>query len=203
MKKLLLTILFCLIPCVLFAGGGFTAMLAGAGAGGAACSNNATTDYIGDKSDYTAESGLFSADTLYCISYTPSMTCSTGIFSYTGVTAKDSGDYIKVCIYNNINAQAGPHSDDTLVGCSGGDQTGVNYALINSAEEVNQAVTQGSSYWVCTLPNGSETVARTASGSNTMYYQTSSGWYTSPPANLGGTWTSTASRDINHFIKIR
>jgi hypothetical protein len=37
MKKLLLTILFCLIPCVLFAGGGFTAIMAGGGASGAVC----------------------------------------------------------------------------------------------------------------------------------------------------------------------
>lgn len=199
MKRLIPLLLFLL--CSFQANAGMNAYIAGCGAASAACSNNASTDYVGDKIE-TSESGNLNADTMYCILYTPTMTCSTGTFSYAYARFTANDDPTKICIYEEKESDTEPGSGDTLVGCATVDSTEAGWA--KSAAEVDQTATAAKSYWVCTVPSAGVTINRLQTdATDTVYSKAVESSYSSPPAQLDDSGWSTATRDYPSYVEVK
>lgn len=166
-----------------------------------ACSNNASTDYVGDKTVYSAESGTYTANAIFCYLYTsPTMTCDTGTFGYAFVHGRDDGDNIKVCVYTD-DGDGSPDSGDSQVGCSVVTFSGVLEAWTQSASKINQAASKSSDYWVCGIAQTPVNITRTASGSRTLYYKTGVD-YATPPTNLNGVTSTVESRDASIYVVV-
>jgi hypothetical protein len=168
---------------------------------GAACSNNPSTDYVGDKTDYSTESTNYTDDDIFCYLYTaPTMTCDTGTFSYAYAHGK-SGEGFKVCIYEDDGDGVGD-SGDAKVGCVSVTLSASTAAFTESATELSQTATKTKDYWVCGISKNASVITRTASGTRTLYYKIGT-YYESPPDTLPDSMSTTASRDASIYVKVK
>jgi hypothetical protein len=198
MKKILLITLLLLIATPLF---GQSTVIVAKKKAAATCSVD--TNEVGDRTDYTSCGGTchynVTSTAVYCIGYTADC---TGTLSYAYArhygTNADEG---KVCVYSK-NSAAPPDSSDLLIGC--GTISSSSAELAQSASEVGGSVTATAEYWVCITGGTSDfDIIRTDSGSSTVYYISSGFNYGSPPANLDGSWSNTASRDYSMYVTIK
>lgn len=170
--------------------------------GAAACANNPATDYVGDTTVYTGESGSYTGYDMYCYLYTaPTMTCDTGTLGYAYFHGSDSGDTISICVYLD-DGDSAPDSGDTKVGCASVTLTS-SAAWTQSAAKISQAVSKSSDYWVCVINrnNNSVTATRTASGSRSVYYKLNDS-DPGEPNTLPDGMGSTADRDVSCYIEV-
>jgi len=197
MKRLLiiLCILLFTVPC--FA----NQIIIGKKKAAASCS--VSTNEVGDRTDYTSCGGTchynVTATAVYCIGYTADC---TGTLSYAYARHYGTGsDEGKVCVYSK-NSAAPPDSSDLLIGC--GTISSSSAELAQSASEVGGSVTATAEYWVCIAGGTNDfDIIRTDSGSSTVYYISAGFNYASPPANLDGSWSNTASRDYSMYVTIK
>ena len=155
------------------------------------------TNEVGDRTDYSA-TGHFSFTNTYIGCVEATANCS-GTLEYAFArhygTASDKG---KVCVFNRLSA-APPDSNDTLIGC--GEITTSSNDWAQSAAKVGGAVTNGANYWICIIGASEEfDIARTDSGSKTLYYVASGANYTTPSLDLS--FSNQASRDYSMYVRI-
>lgn len=191
MKKLLLTILFCLIPCVLFAGGGFTAIMAGGGAGGAACGS------LGSQETNTSTQPLGTAAGTYtygAIEFTPT---TSGLIRQVQFMLADVGNPSATPVYLAICTSDGETPPAPTTTCTNADTT------VTAGDGTNNT-TNGTSAWKYFNFNAPGYSVETGtyyffrlyseSASDTNYYQfryNSSGNEQLSHASEPSTWTST------------
>jgi hypothetical protein len=165
---------------------------------------NVANNEVGDRTDYSDCGGTCHVDVksteVICMAYTADC---TGTLSYAYArhygTGEDEG---KVCVYSK-NSAAPPDGDDLLIGCGTISSSSTENA--QSASEVGGSVTASAEYWVCIVGSTSLfDIVRDDSGSGTVYYD-STGFYDTPPANLGGglSWSSSGSRDFSMYVTIK
>ena len=163
----------------------------------AGCS--AGSNEIGDRTEY-AEGYTLAGTGGFCLLYTADC---TGTLAYPYIYHYGTqADNAKVCAYSD-DGDSIPNVGDLLLGCSGVIASGSSAGWKTDSTDLTDAVTVASPYWVCIVPDPATQWAslRTSSGSGTQYYQ--SGFsYASPPANLDGSWSSTALRDYSLYIEI-
>jgi len=191
MKRLLI-LLFLLLPATSW---GIMGPIVGGGGNSCSVSTNA----VGDKTDYSPESSGISADQYVCHFYqapTCSGTFSTAYFYHSGTDSQTA----KVCVFS---AQHGtdhaPDSGDTKVGCSEG-TTVSTQAWQTLSGTVGGAITPGGYYYVCLASSGSLLLMRTASGTGNGYVASLN--YATPPANMNGTWSTTANRSYSLYVTV-
>lgn len=184
-----------------------------AGAGGAAvCSNNASTDYVGDKSTYVANNQVGSSE-MKCMAYqATNLTCSTGTLAYPYLSKYGEPDEsAKIFVYVNSHGSDTAPADatnNTLVAASGvvtctTDSSGA--VNCTNSTDVTGTITKNSWYYVCVVGAGAGfyTYYKSSSGAHTSYVQTVADSYASPPATLPASgWTSTAARDRGAYVAI-
>ena len=191
MKRLLiiLCILLFVTPCLA------NQIIIGKKKAGPTCSVD--TNEVGDRTDYSA-TGHFSFTNTYMGCVEATANCS-GTLEYAFArhygTASDKG---KVCVFNRLSA-APPDSNDTLIGC--GEITTSSNDWAQSAAKVGGAVTNGANYWICIIGASEEfDIARTGSGSKTLYYVASGANYTTPSLDLS--FSNQANRDYSMYVRI-
>lgn len=164
----------------------------------ATCST--TTDYCGTISN-SANNGLLVEDVMYAGIYTPvcASGCSSGTFS-TGFVRHNgtSADDAKICLYLD-DGDSVPGSADTLVECEQVASSIDEWAA--STVDFSAAAACGSNYWVLLITDNSQFNSYRDTSTGTVYYITSVGSYTTPPANLAGTW-ATVTRTNDAYVEI-
>jgi len=200
MKKVsTITIIILLIPVICFAGSLQKKLCGVIEKKNTVIGCNPDTNKVGDSTSRSLDIYL-GADDMVCMLYTADC---TGTLSYGHVQHYDTGDdNAKICVYNSADqVDQAPHIHDTLIACSTGDRTTTS-GWITMTGELSGAVTSGKKYYVCTVAGAyGWTITKANSGGN-IYVNTSSG-YTTPPANLDGTWNTTASRSLGHWVGIK
>lgn len=69
--------------------------------------------------------------------------------------------------------------------------------------DLGKSVTSGNYYWVCIIGGAGDCRFRYNQASGTRGHWGATGFtYSSPPANLNGTWTNVASRDRSAYVEI-
>lgn len=168
---------------------------------GATCS--AATDEVGDRTDYTAQGyGSSTENELMCVLYTAD--CS-GSLAYGLLATNENDDNIKVAVFAD-DGDSVPDSGDALVTDSiwaDAESSGHGGGWLQTTNKLGGSVTQGNSYWVCTVPNSAFNVARISTGgTRTRYYQAIAGSYASPPSNLDGSWSTFGSSERSVYVEI-
>lgn len=204
MKKYLI---FLLLPLLLGANTISGSVLQGATCGAAgACS--ASTDYIGDKSDYSASSAIAAQNNLYCLSYQATTTsCSSGTWGKGYIAHNNTDtDNAKICIYTDSTSGTGAPNDETLIACSTTITCSTDNATPTCTNDSNigGTATKDAYYFVCMVSDDTAiTYHRTASGSRTLYNKLFTSGYSTPPSTLTATgWTETTTRDRGLYVEI-
>jgi hypothetical protein len=177
-------------------------------AGGAVAGCTTSTDYAGDKTDYSASFTPSSVNVLYCISYQAiTASCASGTWGKAFI-AHDSTDTdnVKVCVYTDSTNGTGPPNNETKIACSGAFSCSTDTPTPTCTNNANLGgtATKSSYYFVCHVSDATGfAYHRSTTGSHTMYTKLFTSGYTSPPDPLTATgWTETASRDKGIYVEI-
>lgn len=179
------------------AGGNYTA---------AGCST--ATDYLGDKTDYSASGSSTSNDTAYCISYQAvTASCASGTWGKPYVAHDGlSEDAIKMCVYTDSTKGTGAPNNETKIACS--DEFTCNTdcptPTCTSGANLGGTATKDAYYFLCMIGSpGAFDYHRATSGTGTLYYKAIAGWYATPPATLTtGSWQTAANRPRGAYVEI-
>ena len=208
MRKILISCLTLLLLCVAVnshaLSSAIQAVLGVTSSGGTSCSTS--TDFIGNKTgtwDNTATGGdtVCQVVTATCAG-TVNCTLNTGVLSHHG-TSTDKGK-ISVYVYGNANPN---HSSNTLLDYSGEISSNTDDELASAAMTNNAAVTNGTSYWMCTTSHLTDDFTYHLSTTETpsKWQRYCSGQYATPKADLsqcGGDFTETASRRFFMYVTV-
>lgn len=179
---------------------------------GAAVSCSTSTNYIGDKTDYSAASGSVAQYYLTC-QHRQSNCASAGTFgkayvSHHGTTSEK----FKVFVYATAKTDGSsePDANDTLVGATAeatlSTDDGSGFSEVG---DVGGATTASGYYWECVTCGTSAgcNMHRAASSGGTFWTMNlgTSAKYTTAPSDLGEdgyTWSSTADRKRQSYVTI-
>jgi len=165
--------------------------------GGGGC--DTATNEVGDRSE---ESGTVSLNADIVLCYLSSADCTGTLYQaylyHNNATASNA----KVGIYAD-DGNSTPDENDTSVVVSDSITGGTSTGWKTSSASLGGSVTNGSNYWICTMveSGGNTFVAKSGDGAG-AYYILSSGFYASPPANLGGSWDSLSESPISVYVNI-
>jgi len=162
-------------------GSGGTMTLGSGGSGGApAC--NASTDKLGTN-DTSGPAPSRSKGSAFCSLFTPSCYGPMGTAYVKHADTNESS--LKVCIYSD-DGDGLTGSGDTKISCSA-DITSSSVEFASAA--MDAGTLSGGSYWVCSFIKTDATNAFALDSNSTyttLFYKSSTGYYETPPANLGG-----------------
>jgi hypothetical protein len=199
MKKILaglIILAFCIIPAT--ADQDLLAVIARKKASvGASCS--ASTDEVGNRNVEATGSTLAPGYT-YLNLHTADCTGTLNtIYFYYNYTEDVN---FRLAIYAD-DGDSIPYIGDTLVAVSAVMNTGSSIGW-KSASLNTGSVTQGQQYWFAVFIQaaGNNLYGLRSTTGSARYSMSSSGHYTTPPANLDGTWTSTGTGEKSEYASI-
>jgi hypothetical protein len=166
--------------CATIGSGG--SMTLGSGGSGGAPACNAASDKLGTD-DISGSAANRAKDMAYCALFTPS--CYGTLTNAYVRHADTSESSAKVCVYSDDgNGIVG--SGDLKIGCSN-DITSSSVEFASAA--MDGGTLTGGSYWVCTFIKADATNTFSLDTNSTLsntFFKGSSGYYATPPDNLGG-----------------
>ena len=175
---------------------GFNPYVAGAGVAGGC---NVATEYVGTK-DISGSYRTVGKDVVYC--YVTTASCS-GALNTAYIRNTYAAEYTaKVCLY--VYDGDAPDAGDTKIGCSSA-ISGSTANQWDSAAMDGGTVVSGTSYFICVAVDNdsANTVDIDVSGTDiTLYYRSLSGFYDTPPANLGGIPNNITDKQLSIYISI-
>lgn len=182
--------------CFTIGSGGTATLGSGGSGGGSQC--NASSDKLGTN-DTSGTAANRAKDSAWCSLFTPS--CYGPLKTAYAAHADTNTSNLKVCVYSD-NGDGVIGATDLKVGCSG-DIASSSVEFASSAMD-GGALSSGS-YWVCSFVKAD--AANTFnldkdSVSTTLYYKSSSGYYASPPDNLGGDFNHVTSNNHSNYITV-
>jgi hypothetical protein len=189
MKKLIYIILLLLIATPLF--GQSTVIVAKKKA--AACS--VATNEVGTRGEGGSNTNP-TADRLYCNLFTPD--CSGKLYTPNLYHYSTGSANAKVCIYTD-DGDSAPDSGDELVICSSAIASESSAGWKDGTLATNPSVSTETNYWVCFISDSTGWGYLYTSGLATKTLDSS---YSSPPANLNGTWGNINDRRISMYVTI-
>lgn len=184
-RNVLAILLFLTAPA--YAGGAMGLMMAGSSAA-AGCSNNSTTDYVGDKTTRTANASN-SANVFTCARYQASnMTCTTGTLGGGTIHHYGTGSAnMKVLVYKSTDTTPVTGSAaDELIGASS--SMAVSADQTYKTADIGGTVTKNDYYWVCQTQDAAASVYKDNAGASVYQAALS---FASPPASFSGASFST------------
>jgi len=164
------------------------------GAGGAGC--NSLVDYVGTN-DQSGAPAARAKDSSWCFLFTP--TCYGTLKNAYLIHANTSESTAKVCVYSD-NGDSIANSSDLKLGCSSSMTTSI---VEWSSQTMDGGTLTSGKVWVCLfVASGAANTwsAEKDSKTVTYYYNTSTGHYDTPPANL--TSVSNSASGANHTMYV-
>lgn len=165
---------------------------------------NKDTNEIGDRTNRTTEQST-SIGTMWTVLYTPD--CN-GYLEYPWIKSKDASEYVWVGVFLD-DGDSVPDSGDTLLPSG---LTGWQWRLIQGTgaaftrDDQMMAgiyVTTASNYWVSAITYTANTLYYGTWSGKTIYYQTSSGWASSPPTSLPSSgWSTAANSSFAVYVEV-
>lgn len=177
-----------------------SAILGGAGAGVAAASCSVSTDFVGTKNTASGNAATQAKDMAQCFLATAS--CSGTLATAYAMHANADTANGKMCLYS-YDSDA-PDAGDEKIGCSG-NMASTDIEWVSAAMD-GGTVVSGTSYFICFFVSADSestwTSDQSDEGSINLYYKASSGYYATPPANLGTGWSSASLARRSWYITI-
>jgi hypothetical protein len=203
MKKILFSLSAILLLCFSVSAQEYD-YCAGAG-GAAACSNNTSTDYVGQKAVAIADDTVANNDIMYCQAFQASMTCDTGAFAYPYINHHETSSVnVKVVLYvNSHGSDTAPNdaTNNTLI--SSGTittSTDAESATQTNSTAMTGTATKNAWYYVCFVSAGGFRYHFNAAGNT--YATGISGSYANPPSTLPTGFETNSAKHINVYVGI-
>lgn len=161
----------------------------------AAASCSVDTNEVGYRAEGSSNTTP-TAERFYCNLFTPD--CSGKLYTAYLYHYSTGAANAKVCVYED-DGDSNPDSGDDLVICSGAIASGSSAGWKSAALATNPAVSTGTSYWVCFIPDATGWGYIYTTGLEAKTLDSS---YSSPPATMDGSWSNISNRRISMYVTI-
>lgn len=165
---------------------------------GVAC--NPATDDVGDRAEYATGMNV-AENNMKCMPYTASCSGTLGYaYAFHNGTSNEN---VKIVVYSDAAAGGAPVIGDTKVGsASAAMASSTDAEWVQSSGKLGGSVVSGNPYFVCLISDSTVWSQRFQSTGASSIWLNELSNYTTPPANLDGTWAETTTNEVSVYVAI-